>query len=65
MPASVTAKAAAAPIKLATNRNRGPSRQTQPRVENAPTMGQAPAGDLLWVCENHYRDYDPGMPVIQ
>lgn len=26
---------------------------------------QAPAGDLLWVCENHYPDYDPGLPVIQ
>jgi hypothetical protein len=26
---------------------------------------QAPAGDLLWVCKNHYPDYDPGLPVIQ
>ena len=26
---------------------------------------QAPAGDLLWVCEHHYPDYDPGLPVIQ
>jgi hypothetical protein len=26
---------------------------------------QAPAGDLLWVCENHYPDYDPGLPVIR
>ena len=26
---------------------------------------QAPAGDLLWVCENHYADYDPGLPAIQ
>jgi hypothetical protein len=25
---------------------------------------QTPAGDLLWVCENHYPDYDPGLPVI-
>lgn len=25
---------------------------------------QAPSGDLLWICENHYREYDPGMPVI-
>ena len=25
---------------------------------------QAPSGDLLWVCENHYREYDPGLPVI-
>jgi internalin A len=25
---------------------------------------QAPAGELLWVCENHYPDYDPGLPVI-
>jgi hypothetical protein len=26
---------------------------------------QAPSGDLLWVCENHHPDYDPGLPVIQ
>ena len=26
---------------------------------------QAPSGDLLWVCENHYREYDPGLPVIR
>ncbi|HEX3959420.1 MAG TPA: hypothetical protein VHZ03_22775 [Trebonia sp.] len=26
---------------------------------------QAPAGDLLWVCKNHYPDYDPGLPVVQ
>jgi len=26
---------------------------------------QAPAGELLWVCGNHYSDYDPGLPVIQ
>ena len=25
---------------------------------------QTPAGDLLWVCETHYPDYDPGLPVI-
>ena len=25
---------------------------------------QAPSGDLLWVCEDHYREYDPGLPVI-
>ena len=26
---------------------------------------EAPAGDLLWVCENHYPDYNPGLPVVQ
>ena len=26
---------------------------------------QAPSGDLLWVCEDHYREYDPGLPVIR
>jgi hypothetical protein len=26
---------------------------------------QAPPGELLWVCEDHYPDYDPGLPVIQ
>lgn len=25
----------------------------------------APAGDLLWVCENHDPDYDPVLPVVQ
>ena len=27
------------------------------RVETA-------AGDLLWVCQNHYREYDPGLPKL-
>ena len=27
------------------------------RVQNA-------AGDLLWVCADHYREYDPGLPVL-
>jgi internalin A len=26
---------------------------------------QTPAGDLVWVCENHYPDYDPGLPIVQ
>jgi internalin A len=26
---------------------------------------QAPSGDLLWVCQNHYPHYDPGLPVIR
>ena len=25
---------------------------------------QAPAGDLLWVCTDHYSEYDPGLPVV-
>ena len=25
---------------------------------------QSPAGDLLWVCADHYREYDPGLPVL-
>jgi internalin A len=25
---------------------------------------QAPSGDFLWVCANHYVDYDPGLPSI-
>lgn len=25
---------------------------------------QSSAGDLLWVCEYHYTDYDPGLPII-
>jgi hypothetical protein len=24
----------------------------------------APAGDFLWVCADHYRDYDPGLPDL-
>jgi internalin A len=26
---------------------------------------QAPAGELLWVCEQHYPDYDPGLPILR
>jgi hypothetical protein len=25
---------------------------------------QAPSGDFLWVCPEHYREYDPGLPTI-
>jgi Leucine-rich repeat (LRR) protein/GTPase SAR1 family protein len=25
---------------------------------------QAPSGDLLWVCTDHYSEYDPGLPII-
>ena len=25
---------------------------------------QAPSGDFLWVCTDHYSEYDPGLPVI-
>jgi internalin A len=25
---------------------------------------QAPAGDLLWVCKDHYPHYDPGLPEL-
>jgi internalin A len=25
---------------------------------------QAPSGDLMWVCPEHYPEYDPGLPVI-
>jgi internalin A len=25
---------------------------------------QTPSGELLWVCESHYNDYDPGLPVL-
>lgn len=25
---------------------------------------QAPSGELLWVCEDHYSEYDPGLPVL-
>ena len=25
---------------------------------------QAPSGDFLWVCPNHYTEYDPGLPVV-
>jgi internalin A len=36
-----------------------------PRAFGGLRRVQAPAGDLLWVCENHYPDYDPGLPVIR
>ena len=25
---------------------------------------QTPSGDFVWVCSNHYADYDPGLPSI-
>jgi Leucine-rich repeat (LRR) protein len=25
---------------------------------------QAPSGDFLWVCTNHYPEYDPGLPSM-
>ena len=25
---------------------------------------QAPNGDILWVCPNHYPEYDPGLPHV-
>jgi hypothetical protein len=25
---------------------------------------QDPAGDVLWVCKDHYQEYDPGLPTI-
>jgi internalin A len=25
---------------------------------------QSPAGDLLWVCPVHHKDYDPGLPAL-
>ena len=25
---------------------------------------QAPSGDFLWVCKDHYREYDPGLPTV-
>jgi internalin A len=25
---------------------------------------QAPSGELLWVCADHYSEYDPGLPVL-
>ena len=25
---------------------------------------QAPSGEFLWICPNHYPDYDPGLPSI-
>ena len=25
---------------------------------------QAPSGELLWVCTEHYHEYDPGLPTV-
>ena len=25
---------------------------------------QAPSGDFLWVCNIHYPEYDPGLPIV-
>jgi hypothetical protein len=28
------------------------------------SRAQAPSGDLLWICQDHYGEYDPGLPII-
>jgi hypothetical protein len=39
------------------------------RLDTARAFGdlrrvQAPSGEFLWVCPDHYRSYDPGLPAI-
>jgi len=36
----------------------------RPRAFGALRRVQAPSGDFLWVCADHYSEYDPGLPVI-
>ncbi len=32
--------------------------------DGLPFTGVNPTGDYLWVCPVHYRQYDPGLPVL-
>jgi internalin A len=25
---------------------------------------QAPSGEFVWICDEHYREYDPGLPTV-
>jgi internalin A len=38
--------------------------QDQPRSFGGLRRVQAPTGDFLWVCPDHYPSYDPGLPVV-
>jgi hypothetical protein len=35
-----------------------------PHIFGGMRRVQGPAGDFLWVCPDHYRQYDPGLPVV-
>jgi hypothetical protein len=39
-------------------------RQDQNRAFGGLRRVHAPSGDFLWVCADHYRHYDPGLPRL-
>jgi hypothetical protein len=44
-------------------------RETLLRVDEARAFGglrrrQTPSGDFVWVCPQHYAEYDPGLPSL-
>jgi hypothetical protein len=36
----------------------------RPRAFGGMRRVVTPSGDVLWVCPEHYREYDPGLPVL-
>jgi hypothetical protein len=36
----------------------------RPRAFGGMRFVQAPSGEALWVCTDHYREYDPGLPTL-
>jgi internalin A len=38
--------------------------QDQLRTFGGLRRALAPSGDFLWVCQDHYREYDPGLPTV-
>jgi len=39
-------------------------KQGQARTWGGLRRVLTPAGDFLWVCPEHYREYDPGLPDL-
>jgi internalin A len=39
-------------------------KQDEPRVFGRLRRVHAPSGDFLWVCTDHYPEYDPGLPSL-
>jgi GTPase SAR1 family protein len=36
----------------------------KPGAANLQRVSDKSTGDVLWVCPTHYREYDPGLPVL-
>jgi hypothetical protein len=36
----------------------------KPGAANLRHVTDKKSGDVLWVCATHYKEYDPGLPVL-